>query len=166
MTLVGQNLGAGRPRMATRSGWIAFALGGSMMTCMGSVFFAFAPQMFRLFCPGPEQQPIVAAGVPVLRLEAFAEPALASLMIFLTALRGAGDTRVPMLFNCIGVLGVRVPLAYLFTRDWLDLGPLGTIPAWNLGLFGAWLAMFADIYVRGGFFLIRFASGRWKSVRV
>src|SRR5207244_6115588 len=86
MTLVGQNLGAGRPRLAARSGWVAFALGGSMMACMGAVFFAFAPQMFELFCPGAEQQPIVAAGVPVLRLEAFAEPALASLMLFLTAL--------------------------------------------------------------------------------
>ena len=166
MALVGQNLGAGRPDMAMRSGWVAFALGASMMAFMGAVFFAFAPQMFRLFCPLPEQQPIVTVGVPVLRLEAFAEPALASLMIFLSALRGAGDTRVPMIFNCIGVLGVRVPLAYLLTRAQLDLGAWGTVSGWNLGLFGAWLAMLADIYVRGGFFLYRFASGRWKQVRV
>jgi putative MATE family efflux protein len=166
MTLVGQNLGAGRPGMASRSGWVAFALGGGMMAIMGAVFFALAPQMFRLFCPLPEQQPIVAAGVPVLRLEAFAEPALASLMVFLSALRGAGDTRLPMLFNCIGVLGIRVPLAYLLTRDSLNLGPLGSVPAWNLGLFGAWLAMFSDLYVRGIFMLGRFAGGKWKLVRV
>jgi Na+-driven multidrug efflux pump len=50
---------------------------------------------------------------------------------------------------------VRIPLAYLLTSD---------VVGW--GLFGAWLAMFADLYVRGGFFLARFASGRWKSARV
>jgi len=34
------------------------------------------------------------------------------------------------------------------------------------GLFGAWLAMFADLFVRGGFFLYRFAGGRWKLMKV
>jgi Na+-driven multidrug efflux pump len=71
-----------------------------------------------------------------------------------------------MIFNCIGVLGVRVPLAYLLTRDSLNLGPLGSVPAWNLGLFGAWLAMFSDLYVRGIFMLARFAGGKWKLARV
>jgi Na+-driven multidrug efflux pump len=35
-----------------------------------------------------------------------------------------------------------------------------------MGLLGAWVAMMVDIYVRGAFFLWRFASGRWKTVRV
>ena len=51
MTLVGQNLGAGRPEEAARSGWRAFALGVGVMSFMGLVFFTFAPEMFRLFCP-------------------------------------------------------------------------------------------------------------------
>jgi Na+-driven multidrug efflux pump len=50
---------------------------------------------------------------------------------------------------------VRIPLAYLFTSE-----------AVGLGLFGAWLAMFADLLVRGSFFLCRFAGGRWQSVQV
>jgi Na+-driven multidrug efflux pump len=130
------------------------------------VFFVLAPQMFRLFCPYPEQQPIVAAGVPVLRLEAFAEPALASLIIFLSALRGAGDTRVPMVFNWIGLMLVRVPLAYFFALASFDLGGLGTWQGCGWGLFGAWMAMVADLSVRGTFFLLRFAGGRWQAVRV
>jgi Na+-driven multidrug efflux pump len=36
----------------------------------------------------------------------------------------------------------------------------------DLGLFGAWLAMFADLLVRGAFFFYRFASGRWQLIRV
>ena len=88
MTLVGQNLGAGKPARAARSGWVAFALGGGLMCLMGAVFFTFAPEMFTFICPHAEQRAIVEAGVPVLRLEAFAEPALACIIIFLCALRG------------------------------------------------------------------------------
>ena len=155
MTLVGQNLGAGRPDRAFRSGWVAFALGIAVMTLMGLVFFTLAGPMFELFCPDADQRPIVEAGVPVLRLVAFAMPPLASCIIFTCALRGAGDTRVPVLFTLFGFFAVRIPLAYWLTR-----------PEMGLGLRGAWLAMIADIAVRGAFFLWRFAGGRWRTIRV
>ncbi len=166
MTLVGQNLGANNPRRAAHSGWTALAQGGALMTFMGAVFFVLAAPMFRFFCPDEGQQPIIDAGVPVLRLIAFAMPALASCIIFTSALRGAGDTRVPVLFTWFGFFALRIPLAYLLTASAIDLGPLGTYPGPNLGLLGAWLAMFADLLVRGVFFLVRFASGRWRHMRV
>jgi Na+-driven multidrug efflux pump len=31
---------------------------------------------------------------------------------------------------------------------------------------GAWMAMFADIIVRGGFFFARFRYGKWDKIRV
>lgn len=166
MALVGQNLGARRPQQAARSGWVAFGQGCGVMCVMGMLFFALAPQMFALFCPHANQRPVIEVGVPVLRLVAFAMPALASTIIFTYALRGAGDTRLPVLFTWIGFLVVRIPLAYALTRDRLNLGFLGEWPAWNLGLWGAWLAMFADLLVRGAFFLHRFARGRWRSIQV
>jgi putative MATE family efflux protein len=155
MTLVGQNLGARDPRQAARSGWTAFALGCGVMTMMGGFFLAFAPSMFWIYCQDPGQQPVADAGIPVLRLIAVAMPGLASTMIFTAALRGAGDTRVPVLFTWIGLGAVRIPLAYLLTQ-----------PALGLDLLGAWLAMTADLYVRGAFFLWRFASGKWQFARV
>jgi Na+-driven multidrug efflux pump len=166
MTLVGQNLGARRPRQAARSGWTAFALGCGVMSFMGAVFYTLAPQMFALFCPNPVQAEVITLGVPVLRLVAFAMPVFACTQIFTSALRGAGDTRVPLLFTWTGFLGIRIPLAYALTADSLDLGALGVWPGGGLGLFGAWLAMFADLQVRGAFFLARFASGRWQALRV
>ena len=54
----------------------------------------------------------------------------------------------------VGFLAVRIPLAYLFTA------------AFGLGLYGAWLAMAADLLVRGAFFWRRFAGGRWQQMRV
>jgi putative MATE family efflux protein len=155
MTLVGQSLGARRPDLAARSAWTAFALGSAMMCAMGALFYGLAPTMFWLFCQDPLQHSVIEVGVPVLRLIAFAMPALASTMVFTAALRGAGDTRVPVLFTWIGFLAFRIPLAYLLT------GPL-----FNLGLLGAWIAMTADLYVRGAFFLWRFIGGRWMLARV
>jgi Na+-driven multidrug efflux pump len=39
-------------------------------------------------------------------------------------------------------------------------------PGPDLGLLGAWMAMFADLFVRGAFFLLRFAGGKWKRIKV
>jgi Na+-driven multidrug efflux pump len=133
---------------------------------MGLLFLLFAKPMFRLFCPEQHLQPVVDAGVPVLRLIACAMPALASQIIFTSALRGAGDSRVPVLFSWFGFLGVRIPLAHLLATSQVDLGVLGAIPGYNMGLLGAWVAMCTDLWVRGTFFMIRFASGRWKRIEV
>ena len=112
------------------------------------------------------RRPVIEAGVPVLRLIAFAMPPLACTIIFTAALRGAGDTRVPVLFTLTGFFLIRIPLAYALTAERLDLGPLGEWPGGNLGLMGAWLAMFTDVFVRGAFFLYRFAGGRWQRIEV
>ncbi len=166
MTLVGQNLGAGRPEQAIKAGWRAFGLAAIVMSIMGAIFFTFAPEMFRLFCPQPEQQSIIIAGVPVLRLVSFTMPCLAATIVFTNALRGAGDTRVPVLFTWIGFFVVRIPLAYFLTRSVVSLGPLGDWPALELGLLGAWWAMFADLIIRGLFFFYRFAQGTWTRQKV
>ncbi len=163
MTLVGQNLGAGNPDDARKSGWLAFTLGAAIMTIMGVIFFVFAPQMFRI---STFNEALVEAGVPVLKLVAFAMPPLASTIVFTSALRGAGDTRVPVIFTWIGFFVVRIPLAYLLTESSLNLGPLGIWPALGLGLFGAWLAMFADLVIRGVFFFLRFYRGQWQYQKV
>jgi putative MATE family efflux protein len=163
MSLVGRNLGARNPHQAARCGWAAFALGCLAMSAMGVLYYLLAPVFFRFFGGDPD---VVAVGVPVLKLIAFAMPALAGQIVFLSALRGAGDTRVPVLFNWFGFLCVRIPLAYLLTRRAVDLGPLGTIEGYDLGLHGAWIAMVADIWVRGLVFIARFAGGRWKRVEV
>ena len=124
---------------------------------MGVLFFTLARPMFEFYCPDPAQAAVVNVGVPALRLVAFAMPGLAAAIVLTQALRGAGDTRVPVLFTWVGFLGVRLPLAYFLTDPKYGV---------NLGLIGAWMAMCADIYVRGGFFVWRFASGRWQTVKV
>ncbi len=163
--LVGQNLGARQPKQAAHAAWVALGLGCVTMSIMGVLFYTFAPQMFHLFSPYRHQQPIVDAGVPVLRLVAFAMPPLSCIIVLTGALRGAGDTRFPILLTWIGFLAIRMPLAYLLTRSVVDLGAV-RFHGWDLGLIGAWIAMFADLLIRGVLFLARFVSGKWMAVRV
>lgn len=153
MSLVGRNLGARNPARAALAARTAFAVACGVMAFMGLMFFALARPMFRLFCHEDHLVPVIDTGVPVLRLIAFAMPALASSIVFTNALRGAGDTRVPVLISWLGFLGVRIPLAYLLTGA-------------GYGLFGAWVAMVADIWVRGTLIAARFAGGRWKRIEV
>ncbi len=161
--LVGLNLGAGLPKEAARCAWTAYGLGAVFMSFMGGLFYFFAEPMFLVFCPEPGQSEIIRIGAPVLRLIAFAMPFLASCIIMTAALRGAGDTRMPVIYTVIGFFLLRIPVALLFARnpDQSDF-----MPTLALGLLGAWIAMFVDLFVRGILLLTRFSTGAWKNVKV
>ena len=164
--LVGQNLGARQPAEARRSGLAAYLIGGTAMAIGGVLFYSFAPGLFRLYCPRPEQQPIIDAGVPILRLVAWSMPMLASCHILSAALRGAGDTRFPFLFTWLGLFAVRIPLTFLLSLPAVALPGGLMIPGWNMGLVGCWIAMQVDLNVRGLLYLARFLRGRWMTTAV
>ena len=71
-----------------------------------------------------------------------------------------------VIFTWIGFFVVRIPLAYVLALDSFSLGPFGTVHGFNLGLYGCWLAMAADLIIRGIFFTARFAHGGWQHQRV
>jgi putative MATE family efflux protein len=150
-TLVGQGLGAGRPAVAMRRGLQAATHIALMTTMMGVIYFSFAPQLFGFFSADPL---VAEVGVAPLRLLAFVQPALGILIVFLHALRGAGDTRRPVLFTIIGTWGIRLPVAAIL------------VYGFGFGLLGAWIGMAADIIVRASLMSARFLRGRWKYVVV
>lgn len=152
--LVGQSLGARRPCAARLHGWTALGLGVFATSLMGVVFFFFAPGLVRIFVR-PEEVRVFEQGTPVLQLVAFAMPALAASVVLTGALRGAGDTRLPLVYNSCGLLLLRIPLAYLLTSE-----PFG------LGLFGAWVAMVVDLQFRGLAAVYCFRFGGWTKIRV
>lgn len=152
-SLVSQNLGAKLPERAARAGWLCLAAAAVFLSLVGVVFATFAQTMGEQYTR-PGESEIITLTAVALRTVAFAMPALACVMVLTPALRSAGDARVPMFFTWFGFLGVRIPLAYLL------------ICHFEIGLIGAWLAMLADLWLRGVLFVLRFASGRWKAIRV
>lgn len=87
-------------------------------------------------------------------LVALIQPFQSSQFILAGALRGAGDTRATAIIMFLTVLLIR-PGAAIFAINVL-----------GLGLEGAWLALIADQLVRSLLVLLRFNSGKWKSIKV
>ncbi|MHB8898714.1 MAG: MATE family efflux transporter [Thermoguttaceae bacterium] len=165
-TLVGQYLGAGQPRKAARSAAMTCLVGGGLMVLAGLLFFTQARWLPHLFLASRHTD-VAAMTAPLLQVVGLAMPALAITMILSGALRGAGDTRWPLLFSMIGMLGIRLPLAYWFALDSFRLPFVGIpIAGWNLGVLGAWYAMAADLGVRAVLIFYRFSRGRWQRIGV
>jgi putative MATE family efflux protein len=152
-TLTGQQLGARQPHRALRTVLVACAWNGAFMTFAGFGLYFGADWLLHAFL-GSEQADVAALGAPLLRIIAFAMPALATLQIMTGALRGAGDTRLPLVITLLGFLGVRIPLA-ICLAFWLD---------W--GIEGAWYAMVIDLFVRSALIALRFSVGAWRHVEV
>jgi len=148
-TLVGQGLGAGDPGRAKADTYQAYRLALVLMSFMGLIFFFFPEQIMSIFIEDPA---VIRLGVWPLRLVAFSQPMLATMMVFAGALRGAGDTRATLGITAAGLWLVRVPLAFLLTP--------------TLGLVGAWIAMGVDLNLRGLGMLLRFRSGKWATIKV
>jgi MATE family, multidrug efflux pump len=157
-TLTGQYLGAHRPDLARRAAITAWMLGLAVLSGLGVLLFTQAGPMFSLFL-ADKQPTVAAAGVPVLRIVAFAMPALATIDVLSGSLRGAGDTRWPWVIVLFGFLAVRMPLTYLLATPSGDGG-------WGWGLRGAWIAMLVDLCVRGLLVAVRFFQGGWRYARV
>lgn len=147
-TMVGQSLGAGLPKRAMRSGHLAAMQGAAMCFVMSIIYFVFAEQIYHVFAREDFVR-VAAVGVPALRALAFFQVPLALMIIYINALRGAGDTRWPLLFTVVGMLLIRLPTAYLF----------GVVL--DGGLVGAWIGMFGDLTVRALFSTVRFSRGKW-----
>ena len=150
-TLIGQSLGAQQPERAMRAGHQAVAQGCLLAFCASITYFLGAPAIYGLMHTSPQVHEI---GVPALRFLALFQVPLALGIIYVQALRGAGDTRYPMLFSICGVLLVRVPLAYL----------CGIVL--QGGLLGAWIGMCADNSLRALLAAVRFTRGKWLRIQV
>jgi len=165
-TLAGQYLGARDPARASRSVWTACGIGLGVMAAGGAVIYSLAGRLTPLFVSS-EQSAVALAAEPLVRTVSLAMPALALMMILTGALRGAGDTRWPLVFSLIGFLGVRIPAAYWLAFPEIHLPGLDrVVVGWNLGVVGTWYAMVSDLTVRAALVLSRFLQGRWKDVEV
>jgi putative MATE family efflux protein len=152
--VVGQFLGAGRPDKAEAGFRESARISTYLMSAIGVGFlFASAP-LVRLFLRAPDDGPAVALAAACLAISAFEQPFMALSMSFGGALRGAGDTKSPVLVGVVGVWLVRVPLA------WALAFPAG------LGLTGIWITMVVDWAVRAALFSILWRRGRWKAIKL
>jgi putative MATE family efflux protein len=145
-TLVGQHLGAGDPRRAAQSGWRAMTLAIGSMSVLSLLIVVFARPIAELMIGDPE---VVRLTVVFIYLLGAAQPLMAIEFALGGALRGAGDTRFPLVTTFVGLVGGRLVLASIFTA---------------LALSVEWIyaALLADYVLKSILLVARFRSGRWQ----
>ncbi|MFR1676658.1 MAG: MATE family efflux transporter [Fusobacterium sp.] len=150
-SLVGQNLGAKRPDKAKIYGKTGQRMAFIVSTVLFFVFILARKQIIMLF---NSEEHIVSLGGMIMIIIAFTTHAQTSQTVYNGCLRGAGDTKFVALISFISIALIRPGLAWILC-----------FPA-NLGLKGAWIALFADQTMRYILGKKRFDSGKWTKIKI
>jgi putative MATE family efflux protein len=143
--LVGQALGARDPQLAGRVAFAALRPCVALMGTIGLIALVLPHLLLGLFVADAS---VLDAGGLAMRVSFFTLPASGTAFVFNGALRGAGDTKFPVVVRATGTWGIRLPLA------------LCMIPV--LALPGARVAMALDFCTQASLSYWRFRSGRWR----
>jgi putative MATE family efflux protein len=150
-TLVGQNLGAGRPDRSERAVWLAGTYNMSFLTVVGIGLFAGAHWIVGWFTTEAD---VAAIAVTCLRFVSLGYPFYAWGMIMEQAFNGAGDTATPTWINLCCYWMFQIPLAW-----WLAESK-------GLGSRGVYLAICGAESVLAVVAVTVFRRGRWKRVTI
>jgi len=150
-TLVGQNLGAGKPDRAEASVWRTGLYNMIFLGGVGVILILFAEPIVRLFTHDPDVIPLAAS---CLRILSYGNIGYAYGMVMLQAFNGAGDTVTPTWVNLFGFWFLEIPLAY-----WLAI-PMNLR---SKGVFFSIVIAEASIALAG---ILLFRRGRWKKQNI
>jgi putative MATE family efflux protein len=150
-TLVGQNLGAGKPDRAETSVWRTGFYNMLFLGGVGVILIMFAEPAVRLFTHDPEVIPLAAS---CLRILSYGNIGYAYGMVMLQAFNGAGDTITPTWVNLFGFWFLEIPLAY-----WLAI-PMNLR---SKGVFFSIVIAEGSIALAG---ILLFRRGRWKQQKI
>lgn len=150
-TLVGQNLGAGKPERAARSVWITGYVNVIFLGIIGLVL-ALTPSAFiRFFISDPE---VIRYGSSCLRIMSYGFMAYGLGMVMVNSLNGAGDTVTPTWINLFCYWLLEIPLAY-FMAVYLGMR--------EIGVFFSILIAETAMTLSALYF---FRRGKWKMKKV
>ncbi len=145
-TMVGQNLGAGRPDRAAKSVWAAFGICAVYTTIISIIFLVFPRELARFFIT---DEAVVSIAIEYLRILALSQIFMAAEIVLDGAFAGAGNTVPPMAISIPGTIA-RIPLAYYLC---FEVG---------LGISGVWWTLTITTWIRGLVIMYWFSRGRWK----
>ena len=120
-----------------------------LMLVSGACLFVTAPPLVRLFS---NEFDVITLGVTVLRMVAVSEPFYGFYIIMEGVLLGVGNTKLPFVYNIIGMWGIRIIGTFICTQM------LG------FGLVSAWLCMILHNLLLFVLFLVYYKRGKWNPV--
>ncbi|MEO8647831.1 MAG: MATE family efflux transporter [Acidobacteriota bacterium] len=147
-TLVGQNLGAGKPERSESSVWKAAFINAGFLGLIGILFVVFSHAIIGFFTTEPT---VLAYGTDSLHIIAYGFVFYAFGMVLETAFNGAGDTWTPTWLNLFIFWIFEIPLAYVLAYRF-KMGPHGVF--WAITIAFSLLAVVSGLL---------FKRGKWKS---
>ena len=148
-TLVGQHLGAKDFAGAVRSGWRAMFLAIVSMGLIGLAVMVFAEALATYFIGDGDLT--IEYTLQFIYVLGAMMPLLAVEFAIGGALRGAGDTRFPLITTILGLLVVRCGLAAVAAY-------------FGLPVIWVYAALIGDYVLKGAMLIWRFRQGRWKTI--
>lgn len=148
-TLVGQQLGAGRPDRAMATGWRSLRMAFAAMASLSILMAWYAEELASFMISDPE---VISLTVVFIYVICLAMPMMACDFALAGALRGAGDTRFPLIATFIGIIFGRLIPAWLCTR-------LGLSVYWIFGV------MALDYSLKAVLLIYRYRSRKWLDLR-
>ena len=152
VVIVGQDIGAGDKELAIKDSKRLLKLAYIGDWSCKILLFMIAPWLVSVFSLS-----VTATGIAVTVLRCFAVAALPVWPLSFTlpnALRGAGDAKFTMFVSILSMWLCRIVVSYILVM-WCDFGVLGV-----------WIGMFADWYIRGISYSLRFLSKKWLTKKV
>jgi multidrug resistance protein, MATE family len=156
--VVGERLGENRDDLAERATYTALQVAWAYMLTISILYF-FAPGVFlggffsNKLAHEPEQLAVRQMATLLLQFVSAYNLFDATQMIFVGALKGAGDTR--FLFRVSMVLAT-----LLAGFSWLS------VQVWKLSVFGCWTLVVCWCLIAAVTYMLRFWQGRWRTMRV
>jgi putative MATE family efflux protein len=149
--LAGQNMGAGHPERAEKTGWIASFLTSGVATFLCIIIWFWIDKILLIFTSDPALIQITST---FLKIQIVSYLVWGVVITLTQVLNGMGDTLIPMITNMVTVWLVQMPLAYFLPK-------FGGLDA-----YGVRWAIVAGIMGRAVIYPLYFKSGRWKHRRV
>ncbi len=146
-TLVGQNLGAGKPERAERTVWIAGGINAALLGTISLSFVLFAEAVISIFSTEPE---VLRYGTDCLRIIGYGYAFYGLGMVMESSFNGAGDTVTPTYLNFFIFWMFEIPLAYVLAYHF-EMGPQGVF--WAITIAFSALAVASALLFR---------RGKWK----
>jgi putative MATE family efflux protein len=145
-TLVGQNLGAGKPERAERSAWYTAGVVMVFTGIVGLLVVTFRSALGSVFLSDPRA---LAALDSYLILLGSTQVFMGAEIVLYFSFTGAGYTFWPSIVSIPGAI-LRIPIAYLIGQT------LG------FGLVGVWWAITITMVLKGIALCVMFRFNRWK----
>lgn len=143
-TMVGQNLGAGKPDRSEAAVWKAAWFNTAIYFGVGIIFLFFSAPIVGIFTREPE---VLAYGSSALHIIAYGFAFYGLGMVLETAFNGAGDTWTPTYLNLLIFWVFEIPLAYLLAYRF-GMGPAGVF--WAITLAFSLLAVASGLLFKRG----------------